>query len=491
MACTPEAAPSSFTDRTRQALKEWHSTDQENNTLANLYLFRKVQREEKLMPRQVTNIVLRNGIASMHQSYGKEAELLEARFMDSLSIQNLANKHNVAESTVYAMQRTAIDRLANILEHEEEQASAAQKTLLHQRIEAASYENLIGVESLLQSLLPKIMATEPPWFISLEGIGGIGKTSVAHKLLTIIIDQGIFDEIGWVSARQRHLNLGGGMDEVPEPALTSEALVEKLVEQLLPEYQASELTMEQQLRMLQTLLKDTPHLIVIDNLETLVDVETLLPTLQKLTNPSRFILTSRASLYARTTVFHFAIPELNEEDSLALIRQEARMSNLSELAESSDEEIQPIFGLVGGNPLALRLVVGQNHIYPLDKILEDISTARSDSSQNLYRYIYENAWHSLDSLSQKALMMMPLGNPSGDDIDFLAEVGELSVGDIRMGLNHLVRLNLVDARGGLNERRYSIHSLTRSFLHERVLGWMRDVSGQEDGEEGGGKNRSV
>jgi hypothetical protein len=35
----------------------------------------------------------------------------------------------------------------------------------------------------------------------------------------------------------------------------------------------------------------------------------------------------------------------------------------------------------------------------------------------------------------------------------------------------LVLLNLVDARGGLHERRYTIHSLTRTFLQEQVAKW--------------------
>lgn len=460
----------------RQALKDWHRTDQGSSTLSDLYLFRDVQREERLMPRQATNIVLKDGIDTLRESYERDAELLESRFMDSLSIQNLAYKYNVAESTLYNMQRDAIDRLVNILEHREGQASTIQKALLQQRLEAATYENLIGIEPLLKQLLAPITASEPPWFIALEGLGGIGKTSLAHRVLMDVIEQGLFSEVGWVSARQRQLNLGGGIEEVADPALRSELLVERLIEQLLPEYATSGLAIEQQMRMLQTLLKDTPHLIVIDNLETVVDVEALLPTLQKLTNPSRFIFTSRTSLYARTNVFHFAIPELGKEDALALIRQEANWSNLSELAQSTDDEISPIFDVAGGNPLALRLVVGQNHVHPLDKILADIATAQTNASQNLYTHIYRNAWESLDPLSQKVLMIMPLGNPSGENINFLADVGDLSVDEIRTGLNYLIRLNLVDARGGINERRYSIHGLTRTFLHEQVLGWMNALN---------------
>ena len=43
--------------------------------------------------------------------------------------------------------------------------------------------------------------------------------------------------------------------------------------------------------------------------------------------------------------------------------------------------------------------------------------------------------------------------------------------ELRAGLAGLVRLNLVNVGGDLQRRRYSIHSLTRTFLHEQVARW--------------------
>ena len=463
-------------ERIRLALRDWHKTDQDATTLSNLYLCRQLKLAEQLTPRQATNCILKDAVDKLAESYERDAALLESRFMDGVAVLKLAHQHNMAESTFYAVQREALMRLAAVLEQQEQHASAEHKTALFQRLEAATYENLIGVEEIAEQLLEQATTSEPPWFISLVGMGGIGKTSLAHHLLSKVIEQGVFSEIGWVSARQQHLNLDGQIDEISEPALTSVALVERLLEQLMPKYAAAELPTEQQLRMLQARLKDLPHLIVIDNLETLVDVETLLPTLQKLSNPSRFILTSRVNPHGRINVYNFVIPELSEEDALALIRQEAKLSNLSELAKSPDETIRPIFEAVGGNPLALRLVIGQNYVHPLNQILDDITSAHSGEAQNLYTYIYQRAWENLDDQSRKVLTTMLVGNPDGDDIDFFATVSDLSIGDVRNGLNHLVRLNLVDARGGINERRYSIHGLTRSFLHKDVLGWMSTVA---------------
>jgi hypothetical protein len=229
------------------------------------------------------------------------------------------------------------------------------------------------------------------------------------------------------------------------------------------------------LAQLRSILKSAPHLIVIDNLETLEDVESLLPTLQDFADPTRFILTSRESLYGHPNIYHHPVCELSESYSLHLIRQEAKLSNLSVLAACADHELRPIWRTVGGNPLALRLVVGQTHVYPLEAILQDLEQAKGRAAGNLYTFIYRRAWDCLNRLEQDVLLIMPLANPQGDDIEFVAEVGEMELGDVRRGLERLVQLNLVDARGGVNNRRYSIHALTRTFLQEQVNKW-RDQS---------------
>jgi hypothetical protein len=66
---------------------------------------------------------------------------------------------------------------------------------------------------------------------------------------------------------------------------------------------------------------------------------------------------------------------------------------------------------------------------------------------------------------------MPLVNPSGETLPIIAEMGGVTEAVVHTALQRLVRLNLVDVRGDHTERRYSIHGLTRTFLHEQVLHW--------------------
>jgi hypothetical protein len=458
----------------KEALRQWQGEVNRESPLHYLYLLRQIEREGHDSPRRATNHLLDMAIALLKQTYETDANLLQLRFLDLWPIHRLAHYFNVAESTVFTLQRKAIERLAETLRWMELQASAGQKVLLRDRLEPTSYLKLIGLEAQIAQLHSIVTTPGPPWLVAIEGIGGIGKTSLADALLRQIIEQLAYDEIGWVSARQYNLNLGGFLYAVNQPSLTEEALVEKLLKQFMPEYVAPPgVSGEKLLRQLQSRLNEVPHLVVIDNLETLVDVESLLPTLQTLSNPSKFLLTSRESLRTAPNIYHVAVAELSEPNALQLIRQEAEVSNLPMLAACTDDELLPIVAAVGGNPLALRLVVGQTHLYTLESILTDLRAARGQTVQNLYTFIYRRIWDKLAELSRQVLLVMPLVKPGGESLEFIAQVGQLEVGQVRMALNQLIQLNLVDARGGVHQRRYTIHSLTRTFLQEQVARWQR------------------
>ncbi|MCB0098067.1 MAG: hypothetical protein KDE46_20180, partial [Caldilineaceae bacterium] len=143
------------------------------------------------------------------------------------------------------------------------------------------------------------------------------------------------------------------------------------------------------------------------------------------------------------------------------------------LATAADAELACIYDTVGGNPLAIRLVVGQVHVHSLQHIVRNLRQVKGESTENLYAYIYRQAWESLDELGKRILLAMPLVPPAGDDLEFIAAMSEIDIDELARGLNQLVARNLVDARGGLNQRRYSIHGLTRTFLHQQVLVWMQ------------------
>ncbi|MCP4289823.1 MAG: hypothetical protein GY792_36290 [Gammaproteobacteria bacterium] len=455
-----------------QALKQWHKAGSDDSPLAGLLLFQQARHDGSGSIRQTTNQLLLAGLKQLETESEAGARLLRMRFLDEMTVVAVANQLNVAEITVHRNQKAALNHLARIIGTQEEQRRTAQRSRLAQRLEPPSYDELIGVEPHLKQLLKRLVAPEPPWLISIEGLGGLGKTSLADAICRRLIEHDQVDDLGWVSARQRVLNLGGAIQPVAAPALTAEDLIEKLLAQLLPEvWRSGPLQPGEAQAALQTHLSRQRPLIVIDNLETVTDVESLLPTLRQVANPAKVLLTSRESLHYEPGLFHFQLPDLSRSAALHLIRHEAALHNLPYLAQADDTELEPIYETAGGNPLALRLVVGQTHVQPLAAVLGDLTAARGRQVETLYRFIYRQAWGHLAERERQVLLAMPLVPVQGGSLGFLTGLVELERGQVVTALNTLVKLNLINAVGGLTERRYTIHNLTRTFLQKQVARW--------------------
>lgn len=454
------------------ALRAWDKDTGQPSPLSDLYLFRRAQREGESQ-RQITNRILMQALDHLQGLYPQAATLLRLRYIEEQAVRSVANRFNMAESTVYLKQREALERLVEVIYYLEEELLTARRVALGSRLEPSSYSMLVGVENSLDTLLTLLAQPDAPWIIALEGMGGMGKTSLADALIRHPTSSMAFYDFGWVSAQQSVFNLGGSIDAAMLPAaLTTDAMVEALVRQFMGEtLLAGPLSPETMLEKLRACLKERAHLIVVDNLETMTDVTSLLPTLRRLADPTKFILTSRESRYGEAGVFHFPVPALSESAALQLIRHEAQAHNIVHLLDSRDETLRPIYQTVGGNPLALRLVVGQSYIHDLEAVLSDLTVTRGEKAEALYTYIYERAWSMLDERARHALLAMPFLPAQGGELDFLSSLSDLPPVELRQALDLLVTLNLVEVRSDGGPRRYAIHNLTRSFLHDRITKW--------------------
>ncbi|MCB0250885.1 MAG: hypothetical protein KDI07_20080 [Anaerolineae bacterium] len=458
-------------DDVAAALSQW-SKGGAASPLGYLRLVHKARQETGAGEVRAANQVLLMGVDALERESAEQAKLLRWRYLDGLTMLHVANRLNRSEPACYRLQRQAIERLAEILLASEQQLRDTQAALAVEKLGVPPYESLFGVDSFVDRLLDMLAVAEAPWLVLLEGIGGIGKTSLADALLRRAIGAGAFAGFGWVTARRQILRLSGAMKTVATPTLTTDELIECLAKQLMPDTPLPlPFRVDTTLPLLRGRLNARPHLIVVDNLETVIDLETLLPTLRLLAKPSKFVLTSRSSLQDEASIYHFPVPELSQHHAMQLLRHEARSRNAHLLAAASDEDLRSITATVGGNPLALRLVVGQTLIHDLPAILDSLRAARGQAIQQLYSYIYRQAWEGLNETAQRALLAMPLMPPPGRDAAFLSRVSGLALSDVQNALSMLVNLNLVDRGGDLQSSCYSIHPLTRTFLLEQVAKW--------------------
>jgi hypothetical protein len=403
---------------------------------------------------------------------GDAAQVLRLRFLDGYTAAAAANRLNLTQDVVYKRQRAAVEGLAKLIWESELEARAVVEARVVGRLEIKEPPRLFGVDDKLSELTAALSGVGPPWLVAVGGIGGIGKTSLADAAIRVLLTSPIFADICWVSARQERFTLWNGLHPSPEgaPALTAAALQDTIIEQLGFLDLRGQARAEKQ-QNLRKRLKARPYLVVVDNLETAADYQALIPELQGLVNPSRFLLTSRHSMHDYPGIQNLSLAELSAADTLALLRHEAGERGLAEVVASPDARLMRVHKVSGGNPLAIKLLVGQMHTLSLPRVVDDLRQARGHRVDELYRFIYWRSWHLLSEDAQRVLAIMPLVAESGGGLAQIGALSELNDESLAAALTQLVRLCLVDVRGTVEARRYGIHRLTESFLLHEVLKW--------------------
>lgn len=330
------------------------------------------------------------GLARLADEAPQAADLLRRRFIQGQAIAEIARSLSYAERSVYTRQDEALTRLAQLIWDRDAAAQAvAPLTAAQQAALAAlpppTYSRLFGVAGLLARLKEFLRDPQACWLISLEGIGGVGKTALARAAVEALVREGSFQRALWVTARQQFFAWGRTQTE-PRPALTYGDLCAELHAALgLPA--ADGQPVAEQERRLREALAARPTILVVDNLETAADVQAVVAGLDRLARPTKVILTTRHRVSAYECVTALSLRELGHEDALAFIHHHAAERNVPALLDASLDDLARIADVTFGSPLAIKLVVGQMHTRPLAVVLEDLAHARA-GARDFFLYIF-------------------------------------------------------------------------------------------------------
>jgi hypothetical protein len=215
-----------------QALKVWYKTDSDPNVLSYLQLYRQACLKNAATPREATNRILLNALEALEVDYETEAQLLRKRFLDGLPMHVAANQLNMSEAHAYRKQKEALNHLTLVLQTDEIQLRQARRMALEQRLDLPPQVELVGVEHHLDQLSSVVLAPEGPRLICIDGLGGLGKTTLAHALILQPAILNHFQQLAWISAKQQTFLPGTGVVPEERPALDIETFIDDVLVQL-------------------------------------------------------------------------------------------------------------------------------------------------------------------------------------------------------------------------------------------------------------------
>ncbi|GAB4580222.1 MAG: hypothetical protein Fur0022_29610 [Anaerolineales bacterium] len=407
--------------------------------------------------RRLTNEVLLGALEALEKQNGPGARLLRTRFLDQVSVAKSAFTFNWSMDQVKKNQAQAISQMAEILWAQEQRLEEERTRLFEIHLPPPTYTRLFGVTQMIARLHPALVTPASPWLVVLVGMGGLGKTALAHTLARRLAKDYGADYVRWVEAA----------GEGTTPAQTFSNMMIRLAD-VLGVADGPPPEREKQVRYR---LKHTPHLIVIDNLETAADTSYLLEQLHGMAHPSKFLVTTRSFPAPQAGMATYHLSELTQDDATQFLHYHSLEVGLAHLAITQPEDAQRIYEVTGGNPLALKLVTGLVALFPLPQVLADLKQSRPGKIEDLYRHIFWKAWQALPEDAQTLLRAMPLTGASGTLPAHLQGVSGLTENQLWPAIQALVTRSLLEVYGTASTRRYGIHALTRTFLHTEIIHW--------------------
>lgn len=300
------------------------------------------------------------------------------------------------------------------------------------------------------------------FIITIDGIGGIGKTSLALEILHECLaasqnspsaqhEAQKFEAFIWTSARDRELTINDVLDTI------ARTLEYPFITQLTPEEKRHEISKR---------LQEKSCLLIVDNFETITD-DAVHDFVLNLPEPSKCLITSRVQSLRQARAV--SLRGLAKAEALRLIKNEGVRLGLDlEALVADDRNFHRLYEATGGAPLAIRWAIGQikQRGQSVDGVLNSLHEAHGD----IFEFIFKRAWSLLSDSAKRILLVMPVFAASASK-SAIEAASDIHKWELDEGLGQLVELWLLEASEKLDEskRRYGLHPLTRFFAHSNLL----------------------
>ncbi|KAL1209841.1 putative disease resistance protein [Cardamine amara subsp. amara] len=210
-------------------------------------------------------------------------------------------------------------------------------------------DRLVGLEKNVDPLVGYLVEEDSSQVVSVTGMGGIGKTTLARQVFNHETVKSHFAGLAWVCVSQQ---------------FTRKYVWQTILRKLRPEYKVSEMTEDELQEKLVQVLEQQTTLIVLDDMWREEDWDIIKPMFPR-NKGWKVLLTSRnegVGLRADPTCFTFKPDCLTPEESWTLFQRIAFPRENSTSVYNADKEMEEMgrhmLKHCGGLPLAVRVLGG-------------------------------------------------------------------------------------------------------------------------------------
>jgi tetratricopeptide (TPR) repeat protein len=351
------------------------------------------------------------------------------------------------------MERDAITRYTRQIENLTSVHKEREKSNVLANLPRRPY--FVGREEEIKAVMRSLKPNSRTFIIGIEGIGGVGKSTLAIEASHRCVENELFESIIWISAKESILTLHGIEPIIPEAKTLSDILI--TIGKSLGNPTIGNLSIQDQVRRVYNLLARQTTLLLLDNFESLSKSEQhdILDFLRRSPITLKVIVTSRERVTEGQII---RLQGLSFEESNTLLEWDAQQKNI----QFTKEQHKHLVNLTGGLPLALLWVQGQIAVlgYSVTQVLDKLSL---DSDIPILQYCFNHSWNLLRHQNEKKLLFILALQPEAVSRNALEEISGIDdVDGFDTAISDLIQFTLIEHEPDRDY--FSILPLTRRFI---------------------------
>ena len=356
------------------------------------------------------------------------------------------------------MEKEAIARYSKQIESLTSTADENEKSLALASLPRRPY--FVGREEEIKIVLQSLQPNSRTFIIGIEGIGGVGKSTLAIELAYLCVENDLFESVIWISAKESTLTLHGIEPVMPEAKTLSDILI--TIGTSLGNPTIGNLSIQDQIKRAYNLLSRRTTLLVLDNFESLSRNEQreIIDFLRRSPITLKVVITSRERVSEGQII---RLQGLSFEESHALLKWDAQQKNI----QLTKDQNKYLVDITGGLPLALLWVQGQIAVlgYSVTQVLDKLSL---DTDIPILQYCFNHSWNLLRHNNEKKLLFVLALQPEAVSRVALKEIAGIEDADsFDNAISDLLQLTLIEHVSGRDY--FNILPLTRRFIRTQFV----------------------